>query len=371
MDCPRCGVPNLPGLPLCVDCGQDLEAEPEIPACYVPTADVANPLRERRARPRREPPAVLASGLEHVGRVRQLPWQAFGHGVLGLITGAVPGLMPATRREWRVAGIEAGLFGAGLLFALAVGGVPQGLARFAWVVALCWSYAPASECQRRMNVPQPYRFMTAFWLVLGPVVVITLMLPTLVRGSPAPMFRYGMPQSLLLSGSYRVDDDDLDELQPGELVLLDRSDLEPRRERFEEQLVRAGVVSPTRRSQALARYTDALLEFEVFPVVVVAVAGQELGWVDEGLTVAGAPSMAVPVHVWPREPLDGRVVGVEVPAEHVAVWDWIPYPTGESLHVSIVHHDMLMGHLTQLPRGAEDWERVAWPPGELDVEDYL
>jgi hypothetical protein len=364
-------VPNLPGLPLCVDCGLDLNAEPEAPASFVPTAAVANPLREKRARPRRPRPPIVASGFEHVGRVRQLPWQAFGQGVLGLITGAVPGLMPATRREWRVAGIEAGLFLAALLFALVVGGVPEGLARFSWLVALCWSIAPASECQRRMNVPQPFRFMTAFWLVMGPVVVITLALPALVRGSPAPLFRYSMTQSLLVSGSYRIDDDDLESLRSEELVLLDRGDHEARREAFEARMVRAGLASPTRRSQLGARYMDTLLEFEVFPVVIVALEGQELGWADERLTVSGVPSQAVPVHVWTREPLAAELLGSAVPAEHVAVWDWIPHPSERSLHVSIVHRDLLMGRLTQRSRGADSFEPVPWPPADLDVEDYL
>jgi hypothetical protein len=358
-------------MPLCVDCGQDLAAEPEDPVSFVPRIEVANPLRERRARPPRRPPAVLTSGCEHVGRLRQLPWQAFRGGALGVVKGSIPGLMPGLRREWRTAGIELGLFLAGVGLALALGGVPEGLARLAWLVVLGWSYAPASECQRCMNVPQPYRAITAFWMVLGPVVVLSVALPVLVRGTPDPLFHYGMGGSLLGSGSYHIDDDALDTLRPGELVLLDRGDVQARLDELEARLVAGGMVSPERRRQVGERVRYNLEEFEVFPVVIVAVQGQELGWEDGELTVAGQRSLAVPAHTYQREVLDDALLGSEVPPEHLAVWDWIPYPRADSLVVRVVPRAQVMGRITHQPEGSGDFVPVAWPPGDIVPEEYL
>jgi hypothetical protein len=58
VDCPRCGVPNLPGLVRCVDCDQPMHREPPPPPRWVPPVKPTNPLRVRRPppeRPRRLP----------------------------------------------------------------------------------------------------------------------------------------------------------------------------------------------------------------------------------------------------------------------------------------------------------------------------
>ena len=372
MDCPRCGVPNLPGLPSCVDCGQDLQARPQAPARFVPEVAVANPLREQRARPQRPRPGLVASGLEHVGRLRHLPWQAFAQGSVGVVTGSVPGLLPVLRREWGAAALQLGLFLGAVAAVLLLGGGLLGLASHSWVVACGWSFSPASECQRRMNVPQPFRTVTAFWLVLPPTLILALALPIALAPLVDPVFHYGMAQSLLPPGDYVVDDDAMDTLVVGELVLLDRSDVAEREQRF-RQLV-GGEDEPwseDRVGQGLARYREWLAQFAVFPVVVVALEGQRLGWRAGALTVDGVPSDATPVHTWPLEPLASDLRDVDVPLEQVAVWDWVPFPEGQQLHVVLVPRERLLGRITKRGQGQDEPERVPWPPADPQVLEVL
>lgn len=367
MDCPRCAAPNLPGLPTCVDCGQDLHAQPLAPRSYVPEVAPTNPLRERRPRSS-PPPGVVASGLEHVGRLRQLPWQAFIEGLRGMGTGVVPGLLPALRGDRRGAALQLGLVVGAVVVALSLGGGLEGLARYGWLVACAWSFSPASECQRRMNVPQPARAMVAFWLVLPATLVVALLLPILVRGEIEPVFHYGMGQSLLPAGQYIIDDTALETLMIGELVLLEREDSAAREARF-LQLVRASEEpwSEERAQAGLRAYRQQLEQFVVFPVVVVALEGQLLRVSSDGFTVDDVPSDVLPVHTWPREPLAQDLRGAVVPPGQVAVWDWIPVPSSQSLHVNLVPRDRLVGRLTRPIDGQADREPVPWPPTDPEI----
>jgi hypothetical protein len=371
----------MPGLPSCVDCGQDLGALVEEPTAYVPRVQAANPLREKRARPERKPPPIVASGLEHVGRVRHLPWQAFFEGVVGLVMGAIPGLQPARRREWRAAGLQLGLFWGAVVAAVLLGGGWAGLGSFSWLVAMGWSVSPASECKRRMNVPEPYRTSAALWLTLAPTVALALGLPWLVRGPPDPVFHYGMPGSLLSSGSYNIVSEDLEEIAVGELLLLERSDVEARLARVEELIALDDVArlasnpgaEPTRaedRHRWALRTRDNLTDYEVFPVVVLALEDQLLDWKEGELWVDGAPSEAVPVHTWMRRPLASDHQATRVPVGQIAVWDWIPYPADSVLHVNFVPRELLMGRLWRRGRYTGELEPLPWPPSTQHAEEY-
>jgi len=268
MECPRCSVPNLPGLALCVDCGQDLHAEPQGPTSYVPTVTAANPLDERRPRPPRS----------------------------------------------------------------------------------------------RLRLPRLPRGIPVGWLVTAAAVLGALSLAMVLRGVADPVFSYGMEDSLLPTGRYTVDDGDLASLQPGELVLLERDDLEPRVAHMHELLAAEGVDDEALVEEALYPLRGNLQSFGVFPVVVVALEGQRLDWSDTGLRVDGEPCAVTPPQPWPRARPLITVLDRGVPPQHVAVWDWVPYPEDWVLHLLVVPRAQIMGRLTQPDGGDGEQVPVPWPP---------
>jgi hypothetical protein len=238
MDCPRCGVPNLPGLTRCVDCAQPMEQELAVPPRWVPPVQAANPLRVRRPRP---------------------------------------------PRSWRLP---------------------------------------------RLRAPR----IPVAWLVLASAMLGLLALALLGRGLRDPLLRFGMAESRLAAGTYRVDDDALETLAVGELVLLAR-------------------------------------EGEVQPTVVVALEGQRLDQGEGSLLVDGLPSEAEPVLPWDRQPLAEDWEGVAVPTGQVAVWDWAARGCQRCLGLAVVPRDSLMGRISQR-RDEGGFVPVAWPPpGPNDQEE--
>lgn len=315
--------------------------------------------------PKREP-GLAATGLEHVGRLRHLPWQALGQGLRGLWAGAIPGLAPLRRGDRQAAWWQLGVFLVPLGLALLSGGL-AGLGRLSWLVACGWSFSPASECKRRMNVPEPHRTLASLWLSLPAAVAVALFLPILVQGGSDTVFRYAMGQdSLLRGGSYTVVDQAMDTLRPGELVLIERGDVEARLEVLRRWIGLDGLggepASAAAVQASLSAYRRNLGQFVVFPVVVVALEEQRLGWGPGGLTVDGVESDAVPVHRWEQQPLAPDLVGARIPPGEVAVWDWIPWPGRESLHVVLVPRADILGRLEHQPPGAREPQLVTWPP---------
>ena len=109
MRCPRCQQDNLPGLPACMACGQDLAAPLVRPASTVPQVEVANPLAPARrpSAPPRRAPGLAPPGLRVLGgMLHAAAW------------GLVPGLGALQRRDRRLAAV---LVGALLACALGLG----------------------------------------------------------------------------------------------------------------------------------------------------------------------------------------------------------------------------------------------------------
>ncbi len=385
MDCPRCGAPNLPGLPACVDCvdcGQDMDAEPEVPQALVPDVCVANPLREKRAKPPRDP-LIHVHGFRpfaHVGRMRHLPWHAFIEGMFGVVRGTIPGLMPALRRERRAAGIQLAAFFVPIAVLLLGGGV-DALGSSGFLVAAGWSLSPFQEARRSMDTPEPHRALVAFWLTLGPVALFTFGLAAAIGQLQPPVFFFTGNGSVLPGRRFEVERAELETLQAGELVVFERSDVEHRVTRLGALLgagvlVAAGEVAQPPAAESVHRYLDryrrSLDSYDAFASPVVAVEGQLLQHGQAVLLVDGAPSTAVPITSWSRWPLGLDLRDNVVPPGHVAVWDWIPYPDDTTLHISLVPADLVVGRITHRVREGLSTVPLRWPEdADLAPEDPL
>lgn len=361
MDCPRCGAPNLPGLPTCVDCGQDLAAEHEVPENLVPQVEVANPLAERRPKPPRPPLRRRLSAFAHVGRVRHLPWEAFGAGVVGLLKGVVPGLMPARRREWRVAAVQVAAVLAPISFLLLYGG-REAVATYSFLVAFGWSLSPVREAHRAMDTPEPYRSSAAWLLGLGAAALFAVGVRLLLAPIPPMTFQFTVGGSLLPSASCRV----VPLSEPprtGMLVAFDRADIEERLAWLDANLEGGDGTA--------GAYEGYLRVYPFFASPVVALPGEVLSAGRGGVRVDGVMSTAQPITSWPRETLATGLEGTTVPEGMVAVWDWIPYPTAHSLHLTLVPEDRVLGAVAGCYVGEEGWTPLRWPEDAMNHREAV
>ncbi|MFH1465729.1 MAG: hypothetical protein ABIO70_15185 [Pseudomonadota bacterium] len=353
MDCPRCGAPNLPGLPLCVDCGQDLNAAPEVPESLVPRAAVANPLAERRPKPERPPLRRRVAAFAHVGRLRHLPLEAFGAALVGMARGCIPGLMPALRRDRRGAAIQLGAFLLPLAVLLLLGG-RQALGQYSFLVAFGWCLSPVSEARRAMDTPEPYRSSAACLLGIGPALFFGLALRFLVQPIPPMAFQFNMEGSLLPASAFHVVPLHREPLRRGMLVAFDRADVADRLAWLQAHAEDGG-------HGALTTYEHHLGSYRFFASPVVALPGDLLDADGDAVRVDSSVSDAVPITSWARAPLASELHGQPVPAGMVAVWDWVPYPADHTLHLLLVPEERVLGVLTGYRDQDLNWTPLHWP----------
>jgi len=205
------------------------------------------------------------------------------------------------------------------------------------------------------------------WLGAASLLLAALSLAWFVRGLAAPVFHYGMGDSLLPDGSYRVERGALDTLRPGELVLLERDDPEALLAHGALLLSLRGVDDPQTLLAVQRRIRHDQETFAVFPVVVVALEEQRLSEGPDGLLVDGEPSEALPPHTWPTQPPLPTLLDAAIPERHVAVWDRLPYPDDPSLHLRVVPRHQIMGRLSQRSEDDDAFALVSWPPQPEDT----
>jgi len=270
----------------------------------------------------------------------------------------VPGLLPALRGERRNACIQLAAVLVPVALLLLAGGVPA-LGRWGFLVVFGWSLSPFQEAQRSMDTPEPFRTGAAWLFCLGPALLLSLGLHRALAPPPALTFAFTVSGSVL-PGTHFTVERETGPLAHGSLVAFQRDEV---RERLSilAALIAADGAGEAGPHPALQRYEGYLRTFAFFASPVVALEGELLTPEGAGLRVDGVPSTALPIAAWPRAPLAQALAGARVPADHLLVWDWVPYPQDHALHLTLIPREAVLGRITQaLLQGSPPVE-IAWP----------